>query len=208
MNAKNIFQIYFQKRHLPIPKFTTYQIGGSDHQPIWQSRLVFQNQTFVSDPNLKKTNAEISLAEKVMAYITASEPTIHKKVFDADTAVLLIDLENLPNFPEQIMPYVQGLDVYAFVGSNHCLRDKHLPPGVVKIISPSTRPDGTDTCLQMYTALFLVHKPYDYYYIATRDHFGSGLVDMIKSAAMPWQPRRAQTVTRPQDICPMPTSLL
>ena len=45
--------------------------------------------------------------------------------------------------------------VYGFIGMHHSLVDKINHPKLKKIISPSTRTDGIDTCIQVYIGMFL-----------------------------------------------------
>jgi hypothetical protein len=99
-------------------------------------------------------------------------------------SVLIVDVENLPKFIDEYNGQnFQNFDVeiFAFVGKYHCLSTKKFPENVKKILSPSTRADGTDTCIQVFVGIMLCKEVYDYYFIATLDHFGSALVDMICS---------------------------
>ena len=110
--------------------------------------------------------------------------------------VLLVDVENMPNFIDEVLKEIQGLSIYAFVGYHHALCDKQFPSSVTKILSPSTRTDGTDTCMQVYVGYFLANDMFDIYLIATRDHFGSSLVDMITAESLLWTPKNGKVVTK------------
>lgn len=48
-NYKNTLQVYFQAYRLPLPDYNTIIIGGSDHEPKWQSIISFHfNDTKIS----------------------------------------------------------------------------------------------------------------------------------------------------------------
>lgn len=124
----------------------------------------------------------------------SESPTIERKVYSVRT-VLLVDLENLPKLAEEALELTKDLDIYIFVGMHHCLAPREYPDRIKKIISPSTRPDGTDTCLQVYVGYLLTIQAYDSYLIGTRDHYGSALVEMITHPVLPWMKKEARLVT-------------
>jgi hypothetical protein len=108
---------------------------------------------------------------------------------------MLVDLENMPKFLDNIIERLNEFTIYVFVGEHNALIERKLPKDVIKVISPSTRPDGTDTCMQVYTGMLLSLDKHDEYIIVTRDHFGSALVEMITSSNLGWKPRSARVVT-------------
>ena len=108
---------------------------------------------------------------------------------------ILVDVENLPQFISNLPKFDGPLVIYAFIGMHHPRADTNFGDGVVKIISPSTRPDGTDTCMQLHVGLFLASEIFDRYLIATRDHFGSTLVELIDSPGFPWNRKSAAVVS-------------
>jgi hypothetical protein len=181
MSFKNRLQEYYQKEFGILPKYQTYRQGGSDHQPLWQSSLILHDEyMIIGEIQSTKSLAEQSAAENALSYLQSEKERRGKRKVDPGT-VLLVDIENLPNLIQEVVEEIEGLDIFGFVGIHHCLVEKPLPDGVTKIISPSTRPDGTDTCMQVYVGSLLVQGRYDTYLIATRDHFGSALVDIITS---------------------------
>lgn len=205
--SKNQLQEYFQKKQLSLPSYSTVRVGGGDHTPEWKSVVtLFDGSRFESDIASTKGGAEISAASKALigvninlktkvSIITSNDIT---KVLDRKTA-LLVDVENLPKLIDELVSLhnnITNLTVYAFIGEHHCLIDKELPPGTIKVISPSTRPDGTDTCMQVYVGALLVKESYDEYLIATRDHYGSALVEMISAPNLLWTSRPARLVTK------------
>lgn len=117
-----------------------------------------------------------------------------------DRTVLLVDVENMPNFIQEVTRSIENITIYAFIGQHHCLSNKIFPNCVIKILSPSTRADGTDTCMQMYIGYMLSRNMYDKYLIATRDHYGSAVVDMIKTDTLLWPMKDAQVVTQVSHI--------
>jgi hypothetical protein len=132
--------------------------------------------------------------------------------------VLLVDIENMPKIIEDFLGGTPRIPdnfwIYAFVGKHHPLagvrcgieNDTLVPTNLVgrrnfdnfiKVISPSTRKDGTDTCMQMYTGIFLYKESFDEYLVCTRDHFGGTLVEFICSNEPdhPWKQKNANLVT-------------
>ena len=214
--SKNILQEYFQIRHLPLPKYQTIKCGGSDHQPLWHSTITFWNnqtneyQDIIGDIAGTKVKAEISAAHTVLCALnqhntsplrSCSAPLVsfqnsNKKMRVNDRTALFVDVENLPKFAEEAAANIDNITIYAFVGYHHCLSEKVFPDNIIKVLSPSTRSDGSDTCMQIYIGVLLSQNKYDTYLIATRDHYGSALVDMITSDTLLWSKKEARVVTQ------------
>ena len=111
--------------------------------------------------------------------------------------VLLIDYENIPELVRQSTQRldVTNLSIYSFVGMHHHAADKDHGPNITKVISKSSRKDGVDSCIQVHVGAFLNDQTYDAYMIATRDHFGASLIDMISSDGMVWSKRPSEVVS-------------
>lgn len=242
VNPKNFLQEYYQKRQLDIPKYKSKQVGGDDHTPKWQSKVILSNgKKFIGNISTNKSKAEMSAAEKALSELSSNnngknaintkknnnsnfnksigkpdkisnikrninieKNTItHGNCSVSDRTVLIIDVENLHNFVDEVCAEIEGLDIYAFIGCHHSLVAKKVfPHGVKRILVPSTRSDGSDTCIQVYVGYWLAQNKYDTYLIATRDHFGSSLVDMITSDSsdLPWGKKNARIVTQLEHI--------
>jgi hypothetical protein len=241
-NYKNLLQEFCHRITIPLPKYETERIDGTDHLPIWVSTVIilFSDPLKISgEQKGKKVDAEISSARKALEYLCNhlykdippakylkdilhpltdkdngnlgknslsiiksihSNTSKYKNVGFEGKTVLIIDIENLPKLIFSINTKIPNLSIYAFVGEHHALYNAKYPEEVKKIISPSTRPDGTDTCIQVFTGAALARESYDYYLIATRDHFGSALVEMISSPDLGWIPKHAKLVTKAADI--------
>jgi hypothetical protein len=181
-NPKNILQQYCQKHKLPVPIYKT-KSKGHQHKLLWKARVIlFDGSAINGSYTSTKVHAEMIAAENALKYIVKSnkpnKPNNGYREVQKRTC-LLVDVENLPSFIDDVVSNIRGLDIYGFVGKHHCLVDKDLPNNAIKIVSPSTRKDGTDSCMQMYVGYLLTLNKYDTYYIATRDHFGGALVDVI-----------------------------
>ena len=158
IDNKNQLQEYYQKLHLDAPSYNTETCGGKPNAPLWRSTVTLYDKSFFIG-NVHKTKAA---AEKSAAFIALSTLSLkpiqnfseheYKK-----KTVMLIDIENMPKFFNEI-PINDlnnpNLVVYGFIG-NHSLVDKVNHPKMIKVISPSTRSDGTDTCMQVYVGMFL-----------------------------------------------------
>lgn len=148
-------------------------------------------------------NTNQCIVSNIAEHTRSVSPSVPNKSFGR--AAVLVDIENMPKFIDDIKdmsfrPKYTSVTIYAFVGEHHCLVDKDFPEYVIKIISPSTRPDGTDSCIQVYTGMLLAREEYDTYLIATRDHFGSALVEMIMTSNLGWNNKYAKVVTKPAHI--------
>lgn len=200
MSAKNILQEYFQKQKRPFPKYNTVRVGGPDHKPIWQSTIELDTgEKYIGAANISKTKTEISAAEKALLVVGELNKILSEKEqlhIMPERSVLLVDVENMPKFIDEVNRKITGLQIYAFVGEHHHLAEKDFPSEVIKILSPSTRPDGADTCMQVFVGYLLAYDKYDNFYIATRDHYGSALAEMITSNIGAWTPKQAKLVTQ------------
>jgi hypothetical protein len=188
---KNRLQRIFQVNKWGLPQYQTMQhITGGTTQ-LWISRLFYEGQTFISAPHLTKRAAESDVADVVLQHISeTSKSDAHE--YDG-TTVLLVDVENLHTFIHHLN--VNNLKIYAFVGRYHERAYDTYQLPVEKVISPSTRTDGTDTCMQVYTGMLLMQDKYQNYIIATKDHFGAALVDIIEGFE-----KRARLVTTPAEV--------
>jgi hypothetical protein len=199
---KNRLQEHHYKYKYPPPQYVTSRCGGKDNAALWQSTVtIYNHQVFVGNPQKTKT-----LAEKSAAYLALSHLGLllqvakFKTVYDRPT-VILIDLENLPKFVNDIPAEDfenPNLTVYAFVGVDHPLAEKFNHQKVTKVLSPSNRPDGCDACIQVYAGMMLTQNKFEYYIIATRDHFGYALADMIECHHLGWIGRECKVIT---DYC-------
>lgn len=207
---KNKLQEYCQKNNFPLPKYTTQRVGGTDNRPEWSSYLTLHNgKQYKGEICSRAKTAEFSAAKVALDDIinetqnTADDIVLFKNCIISNNKisrkVLIVDLENLHKILDNITEKElldDTLKIYVFVGEHHDLVDKVFPNKIVKIISPSTRPDGTDTCIQVHVGIFLSCDLFDDYYIATRDKFGSNLVDIITSNNFGWKNKKAKIVTK------------
>jgi len=197
--SKNDLQTFLARNRLPVATYNSKIVGGSHHEPKWRSTVSLHDGTsFEGDILSSKTKAETSAAALAYQYLSggpssSSEPPKHALKTYVRTA-LLVDVENMPKLVEEAVAVTEGLDIYAFVGAHHCLATKNFDPKVIKIVSPSTRSDGTDTCIQVYVGYLLSTNAYDHYLIGTRDRFGSALVDIITNPCL-WRPVGARLIT-------------
>lgn len=189
---KNLLQEYHQKKSYILPTYESNRV--SNDKVEWQSTVtIYNGQKFTGDIKSTKSAADISAAYFALLYLKENIK-YNKRKISSNTA-LLVDVENLPLFVQDVCDNFEGLTIYAFIGTHHCLASRSYDPSVIKVISPSNRPDGTDTCMQMYIGYLLALNKYDSYIIATRDHFGAALVELINSHNLPWQNRPAKLIT-------------
>lgn len=196
MNAsKNNLQEYCQKRKQPLPEYTSVRMGGTDNEPLWQSSITVDDKEYLGSICSSKKRAELSAAQVALTNIGNIEEDSIKMVIGK--VALFVDVENMPHFADEVAKKFGGnIVIYAVVGEHHHLSDKEFTPNIIKIISHSTRQDGTDTCIQVYIGWLLSQNAYNTYLIATLDHFGSALVDIITSPISPWPKIEAKVVTK------------
>lgn len=193
MSPKNKLQEFYQKQGLPLPKYETLRLGGPDHKPVWQSRITTPDKiVIIGGIKPTKSLSESSAAKRALKSIVND---LQPKIILPNRTALLVDVENLPKFINDVCDKYDNLDIYAFVGIHHCLSERKFPSNVIKVLSPSTQQDGTDTCMQVYIGYLLSQNKYDNYLIATRDHFGAALIDMITSDNLLWKSKNAKLVT-------------
>lgn len=181
MSSKNDLQEYCQKRRWALPKYITERCGGSDHQPLWRSTVDLGGTAITGWIQSNRVEAEQQVAGAALRYLASMAIAPPKRTIAPGT-VLLVDIENMPKFIDAVVAEVEGLDIFGFVGMHHSLAHRELPTPAIKMVTPSTRPDATDTYIQTYAGYLISQQRYTTYLIATRDHFGSALVDIITNA--------------------------
>jgi hypothetical protein len=204
--SKNKLQEFFQKDALPLPTYET-KIIANGKSPIFVSTVTLCNGSqYQGEERSTKKLSEFSAAIKALGHLSdldlKLEATATNDINICKTRnVIMIDIENLHNFHKSFTNKEYGLfDIYVFVGVRHHLVNIKFDDNIHKIVSPSTRPDGTDTCIQVFTGLCLSQNLYDNYFIATRDKFGSALVDMITADGLLWKPKNAYVITEISQI--------
>jgi hypothetical protein len=202
-NHKSLLNNYLQKKNMPLPIYNNIRVGGSDHDPLWKTIIYFsETLQFQGSHEKCKKNSESVAASRALLYFTTNERSLttiveEEEEEEEERIGLFIDMENMPNFLSQIKEETRSrlTTIFVFVGEHHPKATIKYPEYVTLIISPSTRTDGTDTCMQVFIGLLLKEKAYDEYIIVTRDHFGGALVDMITASNMPWSPAKARIAT-------------
>jgi hypothetical protein len=209
LNATNMYHRATPEVHeIPMIRSNVSNMQNETYRPNTSGvRVDMSNlchDTSVISPNtpsrsIRRNNRGVSIDSTHNTNIIPA-PSIHRTILFDQRTVLLVDVENLPNFIDDVCKEIQGLSIYAFIGYHHALCDKQFAVDVNKVLSPSTRTDGTDSCMQVYVGYFLANNKYDTYLIATRDHFGSSLVDMITSKTLLWPAKKARVVTKVRHI--------
>lgn len=220
MSHKNKLQEICQKNGEALPRYTSRQVDGPAHSPVWQAEVVVANgDQIVGERCRSKVEAEQSAAKMAIERMqTQVAPALKREPvqpgpidvpwpFDWEPvpievtaalrqSCLLIDGENLPNLAKAAYTFARpDLDIVVFVGYHHHMSERDYGAGVQKVLVPTTHANGVDSCMQIYVGTFLTENRYDRYLVATRDHFGSALVDLIRSSEMPWSPQSADLVT-------------
>jgi hypothetical protein len=148
-----------------------------------------------------KKSADMSAAANAIGYSKSlfMKPMVNRKYNSLNTCII-VDVENLHKFIDDIEDVIEDYTVYAFIGENHSLADKDYNNNVIKILSPSTRKNGTDTCIQVYIGMLLAKEKFDEYIIATNDHYGYSLVEMISNDGLGWKGKPARCISKASQL--------
>ena len=215
MDDKNRLQDYLQKRALPHARYETSQVRGPPHCPVWQSTAVLHDGTgHRGSECITKLDAQFSAARAALKHCQEEQggptllalderlATLNLEERASWQPALLVDVENMPKLIEQLSAeQLQTLTVYAFIGEHHHMIDKlALPPTVTLVSTNSTRKDGTDCCMQVFTGALLARNAHPSYLVATGDRFGATLVEMIGQRGLGFEPVPAQLITRAEQL--------
>lgn len=159
--------------------------------PIVESNII--------EPTIKKS---IPVIESVQPTPTQKQVVrIPPKRAISKKRVVAVDVENKQTFIDTYSEFLSDFEVYAFIGSRHCLAEKEFPDFVNKILVDSTRKDAVDTAIQMYMGIWLALEKSDIYYIVTGDHFAGNLEDLAKNPPNDmWRTATVVQVTQLQHI--------
>ncbi len=211
-NPKNRLQEHCTRHHLAPPLYQepVRLADTADHTPLWQSTLVMHSgQVCQGEPRTTKTDAEMSSAQRALDLLALQEmppvPRDNTNVSTTTTSpmtipkrVLLIDVENMPKFAAHLSEqHRRDFQCYAFVGEHHALADREQPQGVARVLSPSTRTDGTDSFMQVFAGILLA-QGCTHFVVVTRDHFGAALCDALRS--VPTHCAEARVVTHVRQL--------
>ena len=191
-----------QKYKFSKPKYITVK-SGCEHDPNYVSMVTINNETFKGQACKTKKISEGMAALEALNYINIKYLHNVKKEPLINRVCILIDSDNLIQIENEITlkeTSNNNLDIYMFMDKINYLKDKELPDGVIKIISPNTLSNITDISIMTYTGALLAKNLYDTYFIATRDKFALGLIDMIKSQNLGWNNKKAYQITKINQI--------
>ena len=226
---KNRLQHYLQCRGEAIPRYKRVRVGGKDHTPLWSSSVrINSGLAFQGELSSSKREADFSAARHALEKLKQAERNNNRKPVlvreiqlpgqsfsqeQSDSGeeerkerrILLVDVENLPNFIHTLYNeyrhlVVSNVTVHAFLGEHNPLSQKEYPPGVIIHRVPGIHRDGVDCCITVFVGFLLAQGEYDLYLIATRDKFAMALCEMIKAPNLAWRNKRALIVSQPSHV--------
>lgn len=114
--------------------------------------------------------------------------------------VIIVDLENMPNFPLMIRDLCSAKTDLITVSSKHSA--VKVPTYSKHYYTPSMRSDAADTCIIMLIGMFLQSEKYDEYFVATRDKFIVPVVDCVTSGTTPklFEPKPIHIVSKREHL--------
>lgn len=196
MSAKSHLQEIFQKQGKSLPIYQSVREGGYDHSPRFSATVILANGRKYFGKGSNKREAEKDAAEQALKDVQKRPPrsrskkpvkrvTTKPKIRKSEGKIcILIDLENKPKIPEELVGHIEpGMDVIAFASTEHptlkSLRDKKLE--FVQIVEvPCTRKNGADIGLTLFVGL-LLNQNYESFIIVSGDSFGYCLADCIQN---------------------------
>lgn len=196
-NYKDNLEKLAQKCKLLSPKYITVK-SGPDHNPDYISSVIVNNEIFKGQVcKTKKASESLAALEALNNF---SKKILHNNKLSLynNKICILIDYDNLKQIDNEITHKEisnQNLDIYMFIDKINYFTDKKLPDGVIKILSSST-----DISIMTYTGSLLTKNLYDIYFIATRNKFAFGLIEMIKDKNFGWDNKEAYQITRINQI--------
>ena len=194
-NYKDNLEKLSQKYKFSDPEYITVK-SGPDHNSDYVSSVTVNGETFKGQIGKTKKASESSAAFEAVKFF-------NKKLKRANKVCILIDSDNLQQIENEITSKEilnKDLDIYMFMDKINYLKDKKLPDGVIKIMSPNTTSNITDISIMTYTGSLLTKNLYDIYFIATRDKFALGLMEMIKAQNFGWYNKETYQITKINEI--------
>ena len=201
-NYKDSLEKLSQKYKFSKPEYITIK-SGSEHEPNYVSVVTINNETFRGQVCKTKKISEAKAALEALNYINTKYLHNVKKEHPINRVCILIDSDNLPGIENEITFKEisnTNLSIYMFMDKINYLKDKKLPDGVIRIISPDTLSNITDISMMTYTGALLAKNLYDIYFVATRDKFALGLVELIKKQNICWNIKEAHQITKINEI--------
>jgi hypothetical protein len=221
MNPKNELQELCMKRKKPLPEYNSELVTSINGNISWRvacSCLGYKNTQTASS----KKEAEKLAARRLFDFLTLEVPkekpkkpaSLVKKTFLSNPSenlkrVLIIDLENLPNFPSEIDTLLDfpNLDIYA-VFSKHYHSPQKCPDRITKVLSPAIGANGSDTCITILTGILLADGKYDQYLFASRDKFLTNVLELVRFGTSSdenseegwWKPKEAHIITTKKQL--------
>lgn len=193
INYKNKLQEFCQKRSLDLPVYQTVYDNGF-RSSVMIKLIKSQNniQDIQDTGNIQESGdifnnkkaAEQSAASKMLNRISEilHQKTINYTIPDNENVYILIDMENIHigNYFEQ-KKFSSNIHFIGFATENHPALS--IPyPELLKIVTiKSDRKDATDLLIVWYTSSLIENNEVNKIMIVTKDHFGSGLVDIINT---------------------------
>lgn len=181
---KNLLQEHFQKNGLDIPIYQTDRINGPDHEPVWLSKLQFNDKVYTAD-GYSKREAEANVAKKAYSDYCpkpVQEVKIERKQkvdnmkdidFGLYESILLVDGENCD------LDKVNSNMLVLFFAAKNTTKNKIFEyqmnhKNCYVFLSQSVGKDAADHLLTFYAGKMsmMTNKKT---YVLTKDHYGEFL---------------------------------
>jgi hypothetical protein len=222
MNYKNFLQEMCMKTGLHLPKYqseSTSEHGLLE----WKTTLEIFGKKFKSvKPNKKEGEQEVArqafLSQNKKKEETTKEKEIAKqpskppyqvlaapKFFDDEILLrkpsnslppkiaVIIDLENLPKFPQEVKDLVdiEGLSFFSVCSKHYHSVDTFDVKGIEMILSPTMGQNASDICMMTLIGSWLAKETYGEYVLVSRDKFVVSLKEIISQGTEPktWVPK-------------------
>jgi hypothetical protein len=188
ISYKNTLQEYYQKNGGVLPKYTSRQVGGPPHAPLWQSKVETEIGIFEGIIADSKTRAENSAAEFALYILDTTKVKKEKpNIRFSDRTVILVDVENKQKFIDHLASKYdldENTDIVAFCVTKTMQLLSKYSNEVKRVIVDSSRNDAADVAMILYVGKLIGEHKYNRIIVVTADHFGDSLVDCIRSGVI------------------------
>jgi hypothetical protein len=181
VSAKNTLQEYYQQRRLPLPTYTHVQHADG----CWESTVQLSDVYYIGRGKTKR-EADQNAAQQAIAALMMKPAQTPAIEIDFTNTIVLIDLENAPQWTVRNVSITGGGHIEAFVGAFSSMASEtanlaEMYPFATRIhIIRSGHRDAVDHAISVRAGelLHLHHK----YIIVSRDRFAAALCDILPNA--------------------------
>ena len=193
---RTLLNTYCQKNSIIYPKFNTQKISGEAHKPVFQCKIIFEYQSYISNLLATKAECEEDIAKQIYEELNKEDESndenikIYKNFVEflgflaqekkskPILKLMMIDLENIANIDwESVKNYANSYTIVIVKGIGSNLKFQRNDIDLCMLIAQTCDKDAADTLM-----ILIVGASYtfvDEYVIISRDHFATTLKKIV-----------------------------